>query len=270
VVLACRTADKGRRAAELIVQSVPGARLRVLDEPLELTSLRSTAEYAAAARRAVPSLDALVCNAGVMAAPFELTGDGHELHYQTNHLGHFALANLLLPSLREAAQPRCVHVSSIAAYGPGFDVADLDWSTRRYERWGAYCASKRENVIFSDELAARQPWLTSVALHPGVVDTNLVRYLVPPTWLAGERAQQETPALFKLLGMRSAEEGAQPSLWALQSDEFVVSGAFYLDAAQLAPEQGRPGGGADAAELREKLWEKSESALAAAGITLAA
>jgi NAD(P)-dependent dehydrogenase (short-subunit alcohol dehydrogenase family) len=183
------------------------------------------------------------------------------------------LTNALLPALRDAGgDVRIVHVSSIAAYGAGFDVSDLDWSARQYEKWSAYCASKRENVLFSDALAEREAAagssVSSVSLHPGVVDTELVRYLVPPDWLAAratadQSRSQLATALTHLLGVRSPPEGAAPSLWAATAPrDAFVSGGYYLDAAQLAPSLGRPGGGAGGKALRDELWERSAAAVA--------
>jgi NAD(P)-dependent dehydrogenase (short-subunit alcohol dehydrogenase family) len=205
-----------------------------------------------------------------MAAPKGLTADGHELHHGVNHLGHFALTAALLPSLRAVgAGARVIHVSSIASYIPGFNINDLDWQTRSYERWSAYAASKRANVLFSDALAAREAaagsGVASIALHPGVVDTELVRYLVPEDWLAaraasGDRSEAAVAAA-RLLGVRSAPEGAAPSLWAVASPE-AVSGQFYLDAAQPAGAFMRPGGGDTGRALAQQLWERSEAAVA--------
>ena len=206
-----------------------------------------------------------------MAAPYGQTADGHELHFGVNHLGHFALTNALVPLLRAGgAGARIIHVSSIAAYGPGFDVADFEWTSRRYDRWGAYCASKRENVLFSDALAAREAAAgsggASLALHPGIVDTELVRYLVPSSWLearaaAGDRSAVAATAVH-VLGLRTPPEGAAPTLWAAtQRDAAPLSGGFYLDAAAPAPSFGRPGGGADGERLRELLWEQSARAV---------
>ena len=272
-LLACRTVEKAKAAAARIQAAVPGARVRVLDAPLELTSLQSVAAYADAVLRSDAQPAVVIANAGIMAAPRGQTTDGHELHHGVNHLGHFALVNALLPALRDAGtDARVVHVSSIAAYGAGFDVADLDWTSRQYERWSAYCASKRENVLFSDALAEREAAVgssvSSVSLHPGVVDTELVRYVVPPDWLAAratadQSRSQLATTLTHLLGVRSAPEGAAPSLWAATAPrDAYISGGYYLDAAQLAPAFGRPGGGAGGKALRDELWERSEAAVA--------
>ena len=266
VVLACRSVDKGKAAAARLraTAGLEQADVRVLDVPLELASLRSVDAYADAARAAMPSLDVLCLNAGIMAAPLGYTEDGHELHWGTNALAHWSLTQQLLDTLRGAPAARVVNVSSIAAFGPGLDVDDVDWRRRGYERWSAYCASKRANVLLSDELAAREPALLSVALHPGIVSTHLTRFLLPE-WLEQKRldsnGEAALPAGLGLLGFRSAPEGAEPSLWASTSPD-VRSGEFYLDVASPAPPRGRPGGGEEGRRMREALWGRAEEAVA--------
>lgn len=266
VVLACRTVDKGKTAAARL-RATPGleqADVTVLNVPLELGSLRSVDAYADALRSTLPSLDVLCCNAGIMAAPLGSTEDGHELHWGTNALAHWSLTQQLLPTLRAAPAPRVIAVSSIAAFGPGFDVRDLDWRSRGYERWSAYCASKTANVLLSDELAAQEPSLLAVSLHPGIVSTHLTRYLLPE-WLEQKRmdsnGEAELPPGLHLIGFRSALEGAEPSLWASTSPD-VRSGEFYLDVASPAPARSRPGGGPEGKLAREELWGRAAEAVA--------
>ena len=96
VVMACRSVDKAERAARELREEVgANAEAVTLDVPLELTDLKSVREYALAFMdRSDLSLDALVCNAGIMAAPLERTAQGHELHFGVNHLGHFCSPTL--------------------------------------------------------------------------------------------------------------------------------------------------------------------------------
>ena len=111
-------------------------------------------------------------NAGIMAVPKATTEDGFESQLGTNHLGHFALTGLLLPTLLAAAEPRVVTVSSNAHNFGRMDFDDLFFEHRRYSRWRAYGQSKLANLLFTSELQRQavehQTALTAVAAHPGL------------------------------------------------------------------------------------------------------
>jgi NAD(P)-dependent dehydrogenase (short-subunit alcohol dehydrogenase family) len=147
VVMACRNMEKGE-AALADVRAAGG-------EPelarLDLGSLASVREFAAAQERPV---DLLMCNAGVMASPRRETADGFEQQIGTNHLGHFALAGLLLDRLKAAAAARVVTVSSNGHRMGRIDFDDLQ-GERRYNRWRAYGQSKLANLLFMRELDRR-------------------------------------------------------------------------------------------------------------------
>src|SRR4051812_37846683 len=128
VVLAVRDVAKG----EAVAASLPGAREV---RPLDLASLASVRTFAEGWSG---DLDLLVNNAGIMAVPQGLTADGFELQLGTNHLGHFALTNLLLPRITD----RVVTVSSAAHRVGRMDFDDLNWQRRRYDRWRAYGQAK--------------------------------------------------------------------------------------------------------------------------------
>ena len=136
VVIACRSVHKAEQAARELKEDV-GANAKVVTLPvgLELTDLASVREYALAfLDRSDLALEALVCNAGIMAAPLERTTQGHELHFGINHLGHFLLADALTPALRET-KGRVVSVSSLLSMIGDFalDLDDLDWNRREYD-----------------------------------------------------------------------------------------------------------------------------------------
>src|SRR6266550_2210602 len=141
VVLAVRDLAKGEHAAA----TIRGEReVRQLD----LADLASIRTFAQAWEG---DLDVLINNAGVMATPERRTKDGFELQIGTNHLGHFALTNLLLPRITD----RVVTVSSPAHRTGRIDLDDLNWERRGYQRWRAYGQSKLANLLFTLELERR-------------------------------------------------------------------------------------------------------------------
>ena len=142
VVLAVRNTEKGEAAARSIGAS---AEVRALDLA-DLGSIRAFAEDW------TDPIDVLIDNAGVMAVPLSRTADGFELQFGTNHLGHFALTNLLLPKITERV---VVVASSAHRAGSALDLSDLDWKRRHYRRWPAYGQSKLANLLFVLELERR-------------------------------------------------------------------------------------------------------------------
>jgi NAD(P)-dependent dehydrogenase (short-subunit alcohol dehydrogenase family) len=162
VVLAVRNTAKGDDAAAGMSGSVE---VRKLD----LEDLASVNEFA----DGVTEVDVLVNNAGIMAVPYAETQDGFESQIGTNHLGHFALTNLLLPKVTD----RVVTVSSMFHRMGRIDLADLNWKQRRYHAWLAYAQSKLANLLFTSELQHRLDRVGSstkaLAAHPGYSTTNL-------------------------------------------------------------------------------------------------
>ncbi|MEE1830525.1 SDR family NAD(P)-dependent oxidoreductase [Streptomyces sp. SP17KL33] len=214
VVLAVRDVEKGKQAAARITGDVTV-------QALDLSSLDSIRSAAADLRAAHPRIDLLINNAGVMYTPRQLTADGFELQFGTNHLGHFALTGLLLDRLLPVPGSRVVTVSSIGhRIRAAIHFDDLQWE-RSYGRVSAYGQSKLANLMFTYELQRRlAPHGTTVAVaaHPGVSDTELVRnspaaFRKPMTWLAP-------------LFTQKPEMGALPTLRAA-TDPAVVGGQYY-------------------------------------------
>ncbi|KAA0105118.1 oxidoreductase [Mycolicibacterium sp. P1-5] len=162
VVLACRNASKGAEAAATMTGDVEVRNLDLQD----LTSIRDFAS-------GVASVDVLINNAGIMAVPYAVTKDGFESQIGTNHLGHFALTNLLLPKVTD----RVVTVSSFMHMLGKISLRDLNWKARPYSAWLAYGQSKLANLLFTSELQKRLDALGSPvkshAAHPGYSATNL-------------------------------------------------------------------------------------------------
>lgn len=220
VTLAVRDLAQGEAAAGVIRAEVPYAAIEV--RRLDLADLGSVRALAAAFDG---PLDLLINNAGVAGIPRRTTVDGFEMQFGTNHLGHFALTGLLLPRLLDRPGARVVTVSS-DAHGMGetdFDDLGLE---RRYGRFSAYGRSKLANLLFTLELQRRAGGrLLSLATHPGVTATNILR----PRVLGGPFT-----ALFRLL-FQPPEKGAIPSLYAATSPEAVGGGVH-----RPRPQEARP------------------------------
>ncbi|MFJ4624700.1 SDR family NAD(P)-dependent oxidoreductase [Streptomyces sp. NPDC088812] len=168
VVLGSRNPTKAEVASASIRARVAGARVRAIRLDLaDLQSLRSVAESLE-----VDRLDAVVHNAGVALddPPREETGDGHELMFGTNHLGHFALTHWLMPLLSAASAARVVTVGSFAAKSERLDLDDLQ-SWQDYQPKRTYGRSKLAQMYFGVELDRRLrtvgSTVASVVVHPG-------------------------------------------------------------------------------------------------------
>ena len=243
VTLAVRDEAKGREAAATMSGHVEVRRLDLTD----LSSVRAFAEGWDG------SLDVLIDNAGVMATPQRRTVDGFELQIGTNHLGHFALTNLLLPRLTD----RVVVVSSSAHRMGRIDLGDLNWERRRYRSWGAYGQSKLANLLFAWELQRRLDELGSplraLAAHPGYAATNL------QTKTGNPLANLASQGLNRFVA-QSAEDGALPTLYAATED---LPGRTYVGPGGFMEVRGAPTLVGRAAAARDSdtargLWELSE------------
>lgn len=215
VVLATRNAERGQRALQLVQSEVPGAELELAS--LDLASLRSVREFAANFSATHERLDLLFNNAGVMAIPRAETEDGFEMQFGTNHLGHFALTGLLLPTLLKTPQSRVIVLSSMARLFGHIDFDDLQ-GTRSYSRWSAYGQSKRANLLFGYELQRRLKAINaatiSVVAHPGYASTSLQ---VNSVKLSGDSIEKFFYNNFDRFFAQSATMGALPQLYAATS-----------------------------------------------------
>jgi len=242
VVLAVRNLDRGRAAAAQMDGDVEVGLLDVAD----LASVRAFAE-------SVGSVDVLVSNAGALALPFTTSPDGVELHLATNHLGHFALSNLLLPRLTD----RVVVVGSPSHRHGELDLDDLDWKRRPYRPYAAYAASKLANLLFLAELQRRLTaagsTLRATGAHPGSTATGITGSTGNPIkTFVGKHG-------IKLVGMK-AWQGALPTLYAATMD---VPGNTYVGPHRLQEMNGWPTGVGRSQraldpDLAKALWTESE------------
>jgi NAD(P)-dependent dehydrogenase (short-subunit alcohol dehydrogenase family) len=242
VVLAVRDRDRGEEAARTMTGEVE---VRVLD----LADLASVRRFAEAWEG---PLDVLVNNAGLMAVPRRQTADGFEMHLGTNHLGHFALTNLLLPAVTD----RVVTVSSGLHRRGRIVLDDLNWEHRRYNPYGAYGQSKLANLLFTLELERRlvadgSP-VRALAAHPGYAATNLQGRQGP--------VRNRLMAVANRLVAQSDAQGALPTLYAAVVD---LPGGSYVGPDGRSEMSGYPtlvGRSAAASDgaLARRLWDASE------------
>ncbi|MGW3967062.1 SDR family NAD(P)-dependent oxidoreductase [Amycolatopsis sp. NPDC005003] len=251
VVLAVRDVEKGKQAAARL-----GAHADVTVQELDLASLESVRAAAADLHATLPKIDLLINNAGVMYPPRQTTRDGFELQFGTNHLGHFALTGQLLDLLLPVEGSRVVTVASIAhRIRAGIRFDDLQWENS-YDRVAAYGQAKLANLMFAYELQRRlapHGTTTSIAAHPGVARTELMR-----------NSPAVVRALFPAVAplfTQSSERGALPVLRAA-TDPAALGGQYYGPSG-LGGYRGRPQVVASSpqsydAAIQRRLWAVSE------------
>ncbi|MFZ5446652.1 MAG: SDR family oxidoreductase [Myxococcota bacterium] len=226
-----RTEEKARHAATTLRERLADATF----EPVwgDLSSFTQVRALAGQVASLAPSLDVLVNNAGVFMNERRLSGDGHELTFQVNHLAPFLLTALLRPQLEAAPQGRVVNVSSIAHNRGRVDLDNLE-GQKRFDAYGAYALSKLLNVHFTHELARRLAGtrVTTYALHPGVITTKLLK------------------AGFNMAGA-SVERGAATSVFCA-TEPGLATGRYFSDAREA-----KCAAHADDPALEARLWDLS-------------
>lgn len=241
VIGTARTEAKAKQAGVEVGGKTTGMACELSDP----ASVRACVE---AVKRSGAKLDALICNAGIMALPKLEKAFGYELQFFTNHIGHFILTTGLLDSL--ADDGRVVMLSSSAhsmAPKVGIELDNLS-GDRSYSAWTAYGQSKMANLLFAKELGRRFAGTkkTANAVHPGVIRTNLARSM--PSF------QQAAFGLVGPLFLKSVGEGAATQTYvAVHPDAAKHNGAYFADCNVATSRRD-----ADDKTLAEKLWTESE------------
>ncbi|MBR1223185.1 SDR family NAD(P)-dependent oxidoreductase [Bradyrhizobium sp. U87765 SZCCT0131] len=221
-------AARRRAAAQEALQDTAGVEI----EELDLANLASVQAFAgrfvASGRRA----DIVIANAGIMACPETRVGPAWEAQFATNHLGHYALVNLLWPALVGGA--RVVVVSSAGHHHCGMRWDDVQF-TRGYDKWQAYGQSKTANALFAVQLDAfgRDVGVRAFATHPGKIFTPLQRHLakdemVAAGWLDADGHPADPT-------FKTVEQGAATQLWAATARQLDGKGGLYCEDCDIAP-----------------------------------
>ncbi|WP_116102695.1 SDR family NAD(P)-dependent oxidoreductase [Amycolatopsis thermalba] len=216
VVVPARRRAAAREAAEV--------------DELDLADLGSVHRFAERFLASGRAIDILIAGAGIMAAPETRVGPGWESHFAVNHLGHFALVNLLWPAIAPGA--RVVVVSSAGHQLSGIRWDDVHFDGG-YDRWLAYAQSKTANALFARQLdVLGRERARAFSLHPGAILTPLQRHLdtadmVAAGWI-DEHGNPADPSF------KTPEQGAATQVWAATSPQLDGLGGLYCEDCDIA------------------------------------
>ncbi|KAL4592564.1 hypothetical protein LXL04_005564 [Taraxacum kok-saghyz] len=253
VVMAVRNTDAGKKVRETILEETPDAKVDIME--LDLSSQASVRDFAAKYRSSGLPLHILINNAGVAVPKFTLSKDKIELHFSTNHLGHFLLTNLLLETMKitshdQKVEGRIINVSSNGhrfANKGTFSVNQINDESSYYHVY-AYGQSKLANILHANELARRLKEegvnITANSLHPGFIITEIFRDFT----------------IFKVICnailrhvVKDISQGAATTCYlALNPNVKGVSGEYFCDSNLVKPSLK-----ATDPELAKELWELS-------------
>ena len=199
VLMVCRDQQRGREALQEIQSRSGGSSVELFQG--DLSSLQSVRSVAAELTSKHPKIDALVSCAAVFVTDRRTTKDGFELMFGTNHLGTFALTLLLGDALKAAAPSRVLTLT--APSGSKLDFDDLQ-GEKKFSGFAAFGASKACNLLFAFKLARawKDRGVTSVAVHPGLVRSGIMRNAILPiralSWLMSKSPAQATESIAKV------------------------------------------------------------------------
>ncbi len=258
VVMACRNQTKAGAAYATLETCAP--EVSIDNIPLDLSSLDSIRAFVDAFTAKYDRLDLLLNNAGLMAPPRSETADGFETQMGVNHLGHFALTGLLLPTLLATPGSRVVTVSSMAHLMGSIDFDDLQ-SKQSYSRYAVYGNSKLANVLFARELqrrlAAAGADTISLVAHPGLASTNLQTATAEAS---GSKMEGGVYDVMMNVMAQSSEMGSLPQLYAatapdVQGGEFYGPDGFYI---RGYPTKIKGSAASNDMNTAARLWDVSE------------
>ncbi|KAL9594877.1 MAG: hypothetical protein Q9219_006785 [cf. Caloplaca sp. 3 TL-2023] len=230
IFLAARDPSKGEAAIAAIEKAVPSSNVSYLQ--LDLCSFKSIVTATQAFKSQSKRLDILMNNAGIMATPLAETEEGYESQFGTNHIGHALLTKELLPTLLSTAQEEGSDVRIINLTSEGHHLAPrpqgliLDMAKlKEYGPWARYGQSKLANILFTKQLAQRYPRITSIAVHPGVILTDLYK----PSSIILRWGLKIVGPIF----MSDIPTGALNQLWAATGKKStIVNGSYYTPVAK--------------------------------------
>jgi NAD(P)-dependent dehydrogenase (short-subunit alcohol dehydrogenase family) len=266
IVIPVRDMAKGEAAVTEIRKSVPDADIELME--CDLGKMASIQFFAEAFLVQHDRIDLLINNAGVMASPHMTTGDGLELQFGTNHIGHFLLTNLLMPAIVKAAKAGSdARIVNLSSRGHHFDTVHFDdphFEERDYDKWLAYGQAKTANILFSVGLEKRlaDKGVHALAVHPGGIRTNLGRHLTEEDMAMLLKRMEENSG--ESIAFKTVEAGAATTCYAATAPELAGKGGVYLEDCHVADvDDEDPSGSVRSYAVdpgnAEQLWTLSEA-----------
>ncbi|KAF9890516.1 hypothetical protein FE257_005921 [Aspergillus nanangensis] len=266
LILAARNAEKLSQMAAEITASHPAVQVRTLQIDLgSLESVQSAADQVNAWGD-IPAIDVLVNNAGIMAVGYQLSPEGFESQFATNHLGPYLFTNLIMSKILAAKEPRIVNVSSDGHRLNPIRFNDYNFDNgNTYNPWYAYGQSKTANMLFTVSLANKlgvKNNLQAFSLHPGVIFTNLGNHLDWNSELNALRTADRTLGNaegWKGFDPKPVERGSATHIYAaFDSSLKANNGGYLLDCHVADPWTDTVKPWATSSVEAERLWRLSE------------
>ena len=209
---------------------------------MDLADLASVRKFAADFAAQHDRLDLLINNAGIMACPLTRVGPGWEQQFGVNHLGHFALAQALMPLLEKTASEPGSDVRVVALASTGHKIGgirwdDPHWESGEYDKWQAYGQAKTANALFAVGMNARLAAHggRAFSVHPGGIATPLQRHLDVEEMVAlGWMKEDGTLSDMAAAAFKSPTQGASTTLWAATSPVLKDRGGEYCEDCDIA------------------------------------
>jgi retinol dehydrogenase-12 len=242
--LVVRDPERGKVVADEVRALKSGGDVEVLIA--DLSSLGDVRRVGAEILAKHDRIDVLVNNAGALLMDRQVTKDGYEATFATNHLGYFMLTKVLLDAVKKAPAGRIVNVASEAHHRGSMKFDDL-MGEKKYAGWFAYSASKLANILFTAELARRLEGtrVTTSSLHPGVIASGFARN---NEGFVGFLAKLASPFLM------SSEDGAKTTIFLATDPSVASSSGLYFDKSKPK----KPSREARDASVAKRLWDVSE------------
>jgi retinol dehydrogenase 12 len=244
IVMIARNPQRAEASLSRLRQIGPGVDHRF--HLADLSKLADMKRVAAEIATAEPKIDVLINNAGAMFTHRQVSADGFEMTFATNHLSYFVVTDGLLKPLQAAGRARIINTASEAHRGAQIDFDDLQFS-KDYSGFTAYRRSKLCNILFTKELASRVKGtgITTNSLHPGFVATGF-----------GDNNRGLAAYLFRFAKVFaiSPEKGAETIVFLATSNEVVNTTGLYFQKCRLAT----PSTEAQSQEAARRLWIETE------------